>query len=135
MSLVLDASVTASWAFPDERDAYARRVRLRLRRERALVPALWPFELNNILLVGERRGRLAPHEIERFWHDLARLPIDVLEAPGADEYRALLELARTSGLSVYDAAYLELALRLRVPLATLDQNLARAALGRAVPRA
>jgi predicted nucleic acid-binding protein len=133
--LVLDASAAASWAFPDERGAHARTLRARLRRERALVPALWPFEVNNILLVGERRGRLALRELERFWRDLARLPIDVVEPPAASEPRRILALARASGLTVYDASYLELARQRRLPLGTLDEPLARAALARGVPRA
>lgn len=124
MPFVLDASVAASWAFRDE-DHIASDIALtRLRTDTALVPALWWFELRNILIVNERRQRLTVEQSSLFLRDLARLPI-------AEDHPAreldVLRLARAHRLTVYDAAYLELALRHGVALSTLDKLLVEAA--------
>lgn len=122
---VLDASVTMAWFLSGESSAYADRALARLREGGALVPPLWTLEVANALLVGERRGRLSRAEADRCLVHLAALPI----TPDRDTpaHAALLGLGRDHGLSAYDAAYLELALRLALPLATLDGPLAKAA--------
>jgi predicted nucleic acid-binding protein len=94
-----------------------------------IVPWLWWFEVRNILVVNERRGRISERETAVFLRQLARLRVRVDPAPGEDE---VLRLARMHGLSVYDSAYLELAQRERVALATLDQRLRSAALAEGV---
>jgi predicted nucleic acid-binding protein len=123
VDFVLDASTTIAWAL-NESDRAAVRARDRLRNNQALVPALWWFELRNALVVNERRGRITEHQTGRFLRNAERLPIIVDNAP--DE-SGVLGLARRHRLSIYDAAYLELALRMALPVATLDAMLAAAA--------
>ncbi len=123
MTFVMDASITASWCFPDEASPIADRAFGRIAREPAAVPAHWWFELRNVLLVGERRRRLDERQTGRFLHQIRDLPIEVDRSP--DE-TAVFALARRHGLTFYDAAYLELALR-HDALASLDGALLRAA--------
>jgi len=129
MAFVLDASTTACWAFQDEDHPDAAQAFLRMRAEEARVPCLWWFEVRNILVVNERRGRIAESDTAAFLLNLSRLRIRVDRVP--DE-SAVLRLARTHRISVYDAAYLELAQREGLPLATLDADLRRAAAGEGV---
>ncbi len=96
----------------------------RLTDDEALVPQLWNLEIRNILAVNERRRRIEPGDSNAFLQDLSLLPIRV--HPDTDEGAALM-LARKHQLTVYDATYLHLAVRLSAPLATLDRSLARAA--------
>jgi predicted nucleic acid-binding protein len=96
----------------------------RLGRDGAVVPSLWWFEVRNLLLINERRGRIDPVGTASFLADLARLPITVDPAPDGE---AVLALARAHGLTAYDATYFELAVRLMLPLATLDRALIAAA--------
>lgn len=126
---VLDCSVSMAWLFDDEDDAQAAAVRDRLRREAAVVPAIWPLEVANALVVAERRGRITRAESLRFSQILGTLPIDIDVTPTLQDAEVLCELARDAGLSVYDATYLELAATHGLPLATLDRSLARAAAG------
>ena len=130
MPFVVDASVTACWAFRDEDHPVADAALERLRADDATAPGLWWFEVRNILVVNERRQRLAKADSAAFLRDLARLPILLDRAPEEGE---VLRLARTHRLSAYDAAYLELARRTGVALATLDAALVRAARAEAVP--
>src|SRR5437016_12772950 len=96
----------------------------RVKTEEAVVPSLWWFEIRNILVVNERRKRITESDTGVFLRDLAGLRIRIDREP---EEGAVLRLARTHRLSVYDASYLELALREAIPLATLDGELAAAA--------
>src|SRR5260370_40752743 len=123
MSFVIDASVVIAWAFK-EQHATAEAAFARIQAEAAIVPALWWYELRNVLVVGERQGRLTERETARFLRDISRLAIMLDSSP--DEIQ-VLTLARRHRLTVYDAAYLELALRNALPLATLDAMLATAA--------
>lgn len=123
MSFVLDASVTACWCFPDEQSAAADAAMRRLADSEALVPPLWALEIRNILVVNERRGRIGPEDADAFLRDLSLLPIRVRDDTDAG---MVLRLARKHKLTAYDAAYLCLALRSAMPLATLDRSLARA---------
>jgi predicted nucleic acid-binding protein len=124
MAFVLDASITACWAFQDEDHADADLALLRMRAEEAVVPCLWWFEVRNILVVNERRRRIAESDTASFLANLSRLRVRVDRLP---EESAVLRLARTHRLSVYDAAYLELAQREGLALATLDADLRKAA--------
>ncbi len=124
MPFVLDASITASWVFSDEAHPVANDALERLRSDEAHVPALWWFEVRNTLLVGERRNRIDERGTLAFLDDLRLLGIVLDRVP--DEAR-LLTLARQHNLTVYDAAYLELAQRQDLPLATLDKALRNAA--------
>lgn len=121
---VVDASVGASWAFPDEEEPTAVAAFRALASQTAVAPTLFWYELRNVLLVGERRGRITPSQIARFLKQMAELPIELDRDP--DE-TAVLALARTHKLSVYDTAYLELAQRKALPLASLDAALVKAA--------
>ncbi|MDX2181804.1 MAG: type II toxin-antitoxin system VapC family toxin [Bryobacteraceae bacterium] len=124
MAFVLDASVTACWANEDENDSRADIAFGLLGPQEALVPALWWFEVRNMLVVNERRQRLTLAQSAQFLALLTKLPIVVDSLPDEDE---VLRLARTYRLTVYDSAYLELALRRNADLATLDGDLAKAA--------
>jgi predicted nucleic acid-binding protein len=124
MAFVLDASITACWAFQDEDHPDAGRAFDLMRAEEAVVPCLWWFEVRNILVVNERRGRISESDTAAFLLNLSRLRVRLDRLPEAD---AVLRLARTHRLSIYDAAYLELAQREGIPLATLDADLHRAA--------
>ena len=124
MPFVLDASVTASWHFEDERSPLAEAVLNALSHETAVVPALWWFEIRNVLLLGEWRGRATDQQTTQFLGRLAVLRIEQAELP--DE-AGCMSLARRHGLSFYDAAYLALALGEGIALATLDARLAAAA--------
>ena len=129
MAFVLDASITACWAFQDEDHPDAGLAFHRMRAEEAVVPCLWWFDVRNILVVNERRRRIAESDTAAFLLNLSRLRVRLDRLPEGD---AVLRLARTHRLSVYDAAYLELARREGLPLATLDAGLRRAAAGEGV---
>lgn len=124
---VLDCSVTMAWCFEDEADAYADAVMDRLATGSALVPSLWLLEVANVLLAAERRRRLTEADSMRFLEVLAQLPVEVVETGGLSRAAGLLGLGRAHRLSAYDAAYLDLAMREGVPLATRDAALRAAA--------
>ena len=124
MRFVLEASVAMAWAFADEEHPVATAALTLIRSDEGCVPSLWWFEVRNVLIVSERRGRLRETDTALFLRSLARLPIVVDRAP---EEAMVLTLARRHSLTVYDASYLELAERHGVRLATLDAALAQAA--------
>ncbi len=127
VTFVLDASVTLSWCFRDEASPESLAILDRLENEPALVPSIWPLEVANILAVAERRRRIVAEEISEFVGLLARLTIRLDESTGERGLTEILALARDASLSSYDAAYLDLALRAGLPLATRDKALAEAA--------
>src|SRR3989338_1624078 len=124
MPFVIDASITACWAFHDEDHPQADLALVRIRTDEATAPSLWWFEVRNILVVNERRKRLTEADSAAFLRDLSRLGVILDRSPQEGE---VLRLARTHRLSVYDAAYLELARRKGLALATLDAALVSAA--------
>jgi predicted nucleic acid-binding protein len=124
MPFVVDASIAVAWAFSDEASPEAAAALTALARDTAFVPVLWWFEIRNALVINERRGRLTEAKTAEFLRDLSRLQI--VERAAAQESE-ILRLARTHRLTIYDAAYLELAQREGIPLATLDTALAKAA--------
>src|SRR5439155_9790722 len=123
MSFVIDASVVIAWAFKEER-AIAELTLARIQAEEAIAPTLWWYELRNVLVLGERQGRLTERETARFLRDISRFAITIDSPP--DEIQ-VLALARRHRLTVYDTAYLEVARREDLPLASLDEALASAA--------
>ena len=126
-SFVLDASVAIAWCFDDESTPEAWALFDRLRTAPAHVPTLWALEVGNILLGAERRRRIAKARTIEFLGILGELDIRIdPDLPGR-AFRDVLPLARERHLTTYDAAYLELAMRLGLPLATKDKALARAA--------
>lgn len=124
MAFVLDASISTCWAFQDEDHPDADFAFLQIATEEAVVPSLWWFEVRNILVVNERRRRITESETTAFLRHLSRLHVRMDRGPNEDQ---VLRLARKHRLSVYDAAYLELAQRESLPLATLDADLRSAA--------
>lgn len=131
MAFVLDASIAASWCFPDEERSEALVAWKRIRQgDDALVPLHWWFEIRNTMLVGERRNRTTERRTGEFLAELASLRIVESSRPND---REIFTLARRHRLTFYDAAYLELAQRERLPLATLDNALAAAARNEGVP--
>jgi predicted nucleic acid-binding protein len=126
--LFLDASVVLTWCFPDEESQKAVEIsELIAGGDRGAVPAFWRHEILNAL-VGERRKRLTRELSQAFIDDLNRLPVDVDEhATSAIVFDVTQSLCRRHGLTAYDAAYLEIALRGDHGLATLDDDLRRAA--------
>lgn len=126
MAFVLDCSVTMAWVFPDEATESTDRLRDSLIERSAFVPALWPVEVGNVLLVATRRGRITRNDWHRIHANLGSLPIDIDPVSTNRVWSVALELAAEHQISVYDAMYLELAMRLQLPLATLDNALGAA---------
>ena len=126
-AFVLDGSVALAWYFADEQDAYADAVGLALPGTAAVVPALWHWEIANTLVVGERRGRSTEAQATAFLARLAGQPVVTDPDAAGHAWAETIRLARAHNLSAYDAAYLELAVRLSLPLATLDARLKAAA--------
>jgi predicted nucleic acid-binding protein len=122
---VLDASATLAWLFEDERDAEAVASLQYIQSAGALVPQLWWWEIANVIIAAERRGRTKLAQADQMLEELAALPIRSDTASGT--FGAEVSLARRFHLSVYGAAYLELALRTRRPLITRDTTLMKAA--------
>ncbi len=127
MPFVLDASVAASWCFRDETTPYNQSILDTLTDSYAEVPALWLIEIANVLAINERKGRITPAILGAFLQTLAGLDIRVEPGGRSIGGEVLLPLTRRYGLTAYDAAYLELAKRRNLPLATFDKDLLRAA--------
>src|SRR5688500_5660084 len=108
---VLDASVALAWAFEDEESTEAQEVLRRLRRESAVVPAVWPLEITNGLLLAQRRDRISMPAVLKFLDTLQQLAIRVDRAAELSSLHVLLNVAQEHRLSAYDASYLELANR------------------------
>jgi predicted nucleic acid-binding protein len=133
MAIVIDASVTLSWLFPDETSNYADNVQDRLDDEDAVVPSLWPLEVANGILMAERSKRLSEAEVIRILDQLSSFNILIEESVSTAEISRILNVARIEKLTAYDAAYLDLAMREGLPLATLDEGLRAAAVRVGVP--
>jgi predicted nucleic acid-binding protein len=123
---VLDSSTTCSCSFRDEKTPETEAIRKRLFQEEAVVPAIWPTEISNTLLQGIRRKRLSVQDAEAFIDLLDQASITI--EPPSSGLQTLLSSALAHGLTVYDATYLELAIREGLPLATLDKQLREAAI-------
>ena len=124
--LVLDNSVVMSWCFHNGDDSYVDAVLDRTTEFGAVVPSIWPLEVANVLLVAERRKLLQEADSFRFVRLLVKLPIRVDYQSPDNVLKDVLWLARTQGLSSYDASYLNLAMKKGLPLATLDKQLRKA---------
>lgn len=134
MSFVLDASVALTWCFEDEDDGYAEGVLKELRRRDAVVASHWGLEVCNGLLTAEGKGRITAPEVARVVRIVMALPIAVDPVERSRALTTTFRLSRIRGLSSYDGAYLELAVRLGLPLATLDGELRTAAEAEGVER-
>ncbi|MCX7116028.1 MAG: type II toxin-antitoxin system VapC family toxin [Gammaproteobacteria bacterium] len=127
MNFVLDASVTLAWCFQDEETQSTRLLLDRLHTEKAFVPSLWTLEIGNILLSACRKKRLSHASAMEFLNLVQALDIQIDEATAHHGFHDIFSLAHSEQLTTYDAAYLELAMRLGLPLATRDVQLANAA--------
>jgi predicted nucleic acid-binding protein len=116
-----------SWCFEDETTPYSDAVLQDFVDADAVVPSIWPLEMANVLLVAERRKRITKAQSRRFIELLQTLPIAVDDVSAARAWDGVLSLAREQRLSAYDAAYLELAMREGLPIATMDGALRKAA--------
>jgi predicted nucleic acid-binding protein len=133
MSMVLDASATLAWFYSDEASEAVGQIFERLEFGGAWVPSVWRLEVANILEMGLRRGRHDIAFLESTLADLSRLPISLDPETDQRVWNTTLQLARLHRLTVYDAAYLELAQRRSLPLATLDRDLRKAATAAGIP--
>jgi predicted nucleic acid-binding protein len=121
--IVVDASVTLAWGLKDEESAFADAILERVTTEGAAVPAHWPLEVANGLMAAERRGRIAADQVAQIGRGLDELTIDIRPVELSTAFWGVLDAAREHGLSVYDAAYLDLCRSRGLPLATLDARL------------
>ncbi|MBU2645668.1 type II toxin-antitoxin system VapC family toxin [bacterium] len=127
MDFVVDNSIVMSWCFKNEASSYADEVLDSMERKTAVVPAIWPLELGNVLLVAERKKRLTVGDSSRFLALLSELPIVIEQETPERMLKEVFSLARNTNLSSYDASYLDLAIRRGLSISTLDKNLIRAA--------
>ena len=126
MIFILDCSVTMPWLLKNDSSGYSLDALRSFEKNQALVPELWSYEVGNVLAVAERKRKIKSPEALKFIQQLRELPIQV-DDQETDILYQVYPLAREFQLSCYDAAYLELAFRLSLPLATLDQSLRKAA--------
>lgn len=127
VSFILDCSVSMAWCFEDEIVKYSEAVFDALNNETALVPAIWPLEVANVLLIAERKKRINPIKSISFKEALRMLPIQIDHTTSQRALGSIMEVAKEVGITAYDAAYLELALHSGLPLSTLDLALKKAA--------
>jgi predicted nucleic acid-binding protein len=132
---VLDASMTLSWCFRDEANPASLALLDRMATDAALVPAFWHLEVANVLVIAERRGRITLERADDFLRELSVLEIEIDHETAGRSFSHLLPLCRDHALTSYDAAYLDLARRRRLPLATRDADLIRVAERLGVPLA
>jgi predicted nucleic acid-binding protein len=126
-SFVLDASVAISWCFVDERTLEGIALLEKLKTEQAFVPSLWTLELGNVLIAAERRKKITYAQIAEFLSLIKNINIQIDNETANKGLSEIITLAHSENLTTYDAAYLELALRLGLPLATKDHDLKKVA--------
>jgi predicted nucleic acid-binding protein len=124
---VVDTSIAMSWFFEDETTIATQRLLEDLSSKTALVPAWWFLEIANVFAVGERRRRVSAAQIDDFVKVIEGIRIEVDDEASNRAFSHILPLCRTHALASYDAIYLDLAVRRRLPLATLDEPLRKAA--------
>ena len=132
-TLVIDSSAALSWCFEDEASSGSDALFEQVRDHGAVVPGLWHLEVANVLLQAEKRGRITAADVAMRLALIAELPITTDDETTARAWREILPLARAEGLTTYDAAYLELAIRRGLPLMTKDAALIAAAGRSGVP--
>ena|SRR5580692_7610475 len=126
--IVLDASVSLAWCFEDESTDEIRRLFGRLSiGDRAIVPAHWPIEVSNALLRAQRRNRISAALRRQYWDQFSDLLLTVDPALTMSDMNRVLEISERHGLTTYDGAYVDLALRQAAGLASLDVSMSRAA--------
>ena len=125
--MVVDRSVALTWCFEDEQTAASLALLEQIVENGAVAPSLWPLEVLNALITAERRKRVDAAQRQRLTGFLRDLPIVLDDETAAQAWSATVQMAERHRLTVYDAAYLELAQRRGLPLASLDQELRAAA--------
>jgi predicted nucleic acid-binding protein len=131
---VLDASVSLAWCFEDETTDEIKLLFKRLTTgDRATVPAHWPIEVSNVLLLAQRRKRISPSLRDQYWNQFYDLPIYVDLPLNVSDVNRVLSISEKHGLTTYDGAYVDLALRRNAGLASLDTSMTRAAKAEGVP--
>jgi len=125
--IVVDASASLGWSFLDQQTPTLLELARRVIDHGACVPQLWPIEVAAVVVRTHRRGKISQRERDAILSKLAALDVEVDEETAGRLWRATVDLAVKHGLSVYDATYLELALRKQLPFATLDDKLIVAA--------
>lgn len=126
-SIVLDSSVTISWFMSDEITLSSLSILNNIAKTGAIVPTIWQLEISNVLLMSERRKRITKEQRHVALYTLNELPINIDQFTCKHAWEETTELAERYNLSIYDACYLELSLRLNLSLATFDNNLKSAA--------
>lgn len=124
---VLDCSVTMAWCFEDEITDYTEYVFNSMTKSVAIVPSLWTFEVANVLLIAERKKRITQIKSTLFKESLQILPIRIEHTTSYRAMGSVMEVASKTGITVYDATYLEIALYTGLPIATSDKDLKKAA--------
>jgi predicted nucleic acid-binding protein len=131
--IVIDASVSIAWSFENQRTPALVALLTQVATAGAVAPQLWPIEVANVVLRAGKRGQIPAKQGQAILSNLAALGIEIDGETADRVWHATLDLAAKHGLTVYDATYLELAARRQLPLATLDEELARAARAEGVP--
>lgn len=133
-AVVLDVSICMPWCCEDEVSALSEQLLDHAAALRPLhVPSIWPWEITNALLVATRRKRITGVHAAQFLTLLSRFDIRIAPPPAVLDLPRLTSLAQRHNLTTYDASYLDLAIRLALPLATLDDALRKAALAEGLP--
>lgn len=127
MTLVVDASVALAWLFEGEATPYSEAALSHVRDSGSIVPSIWPLEVANALITGERRSRLTVAQTAQALNVLRPLPIQIVEIGVETAWQEVIRLSREFRLTVYDASYIDLALRYGAPLASLDHRMRAAA--------
>lgn len=126
--IVLDCSITMTWILPDDgMTEKANEILSSLDEKHAKVPTIWPIEVANVLCIVERQKKLSALEVSEFKEFLSALPISIDNSTSLRAMGSVYTLAKTEQLTIYDAAYLEIAIRENLPLATFDKALKKAA--------
>jgi len=133
MTFVVDSSVTVAWCFEEERTPATATLLAQAMNFGAAAPSLWPLEVLNALLMAEKRKRLDSTRRHELISALQSMPITLDTETATQAWSTTTRLAERHRLTLYDAAYLELAQRLELPLATLDADLRQAAKNLSVP--
>ena len=124
---VLDCSITMAWCFEDESNDYTDNILEKLKEATAIVPTIWPLEVANVLLLSKKNKRITAMQSASFIDALSALPIVVDPSTTSRAMHSIFVLASQLDLTIYDAAYLELAVREKISLLTLDKGLIKAA--------
>jgi predicted nucleic acid-binding protein len=127
-AFIIDCSMTMAWCFEDEKSDEATQIQDRLAAEAAIVPVHWSLEVVNVLALAEKRKRISAADSTQFLKLLAVFDIQIDEQGPTQAFDHILPLCRSHPLTSYDAAYLDLAIRRQLPLATLDKDLRRGAM-------